>query len=550
VDGLVSFSTVIAIPSSVIITPDGAGHATASNLAVGTTTIVYTYCDVAHNCRNCTFTITAADVTPPDCPANPAYQNLDVNLPPFSVSWSQLQAVDAVDGLLDPTAIFVTPNTVSVTTAGNPPIATASGLAVGITTVTYTYKDRSNNARNCSFVINATDVTPPQCPGYLNITRNLRQLPITWQVMQARDLVDGFLNPDSPPPANPTVTGPGGPITVNVVGTTATATGFTALGDYTVTYRYTDHSGNLQTCVFVITIQATCGDHIVTPPETCDDGNLNSCDGCSPTCAIEQPITTGYCGDGVVQAPETCDFGNNTLLNKSPFCGINCQTRTSLGCSPGFWKNNAGTWATARIGINLNTCFTSIFTGVLTSCFTIGGTTCIGSNGVSQSGPSLLAVLSQGGGGYTALARHAVAAYLNSLIFGIDFPYSSANITDLFHDACVNPLHLNSLSSLLESLEAPCPLGSRVGNPAQSVSPCFVTDCTAGTGFKITSCFVTKYTMSCPLAPPPEYVIRSNCTLFAHGGVCQTDPRNITSSCVQVFGAANCATAACTCCPR
>ena len=69
-----------------------------------------------------------------------------------------------------------------------------------------------------------------------------------------------------------------------------------------------------------------CGDGIVTPPETCDDGNTVSGDGCSNTCQIEpqDPDGNGWscppaggrctrtvCGDGIVAGNEQCDDGNN-----------------------------------------------------------------------------------------------------------------------------------------------------------------------------------------------------------------------------------------------
>jgi cysteine-rich repeat protein len=45
----------------------------------------------------------------------------------------------------------------------------------------------------------------------------------------------------------------------------------------------------------------TCGNHIVEYPETCDDGNTNSCDGCSTICQSEN------CEDGLVCTIDTCD---------------------------------------------------------------------------------------------------------------------------------------------------------------------------------------------------------------------------------------------------
>jgi len=66
-------------------------------------------------------------------------------------------------------------------------------------------------------------------------------------------------------------------------------------------------------------ILPTCGDGVVQPPETCDDGNTISGDGCSTTCQKEHSI---LCGDGVVQAGEQCDDGN---VISGDGCSSTCQ---------------------------------------------------------------------------------------------------------------------------------------------------------------------------------------------------------------------------------
>ncbi len=97
---------------------------------------------------------------------------------------------------------------------------------------------------------------------------------------------------------------------------------------------------------------AVCGDRIVTAPETCDDGNTVSGDGCSSTCLIEPPgvdgkgwncppaggsCTPAVCGDGIVTPPETCDDGNTTAGDGcSGTCLIEPQDLAGNGwsCSP------------------------------------------------------------------------------------------------------------------------------------------------------------------------------------------------------------------------
>jgi cysteine-rich repeat protein len=61
----------------------------------------------------------------------------------------------------------------------------------------------------------------------------------------------------------------------------------------------------------------SCGDHVVSGAEICDDGNANSGDGCF-ACTMEEGFVCAgspsdcspVCGDGIVAAYESCDDGN------------------------------------------------------------------------------------------------------------------------------------------------------------------------------------------------------------------------------------------------
>lgn len=64
-----------------------------------------------------------------------------------------------------------------------------------------------------------------------------------------------------------------------------------------------------------------CGDGIVQASlgEACDDGGIESCDGCSGTCERVDAI----CGDGITECGEECDDGNNNPGDGcEPGCGI------------------------------------------------------------------------------------------------------------------------------------------------------------------------------------------------------------------------------------
>ena len=62
---------------------------------------------------------------------------------------------------------------------------------------------------------------------------------------------------------------------------------------------------------------ARCGDGVVQlGVEACDDGNDSDEDGCTTTCQLST------CGDGIVQPGEACDDGN---LNDNDECRNNCN---------------------------------------------------------------------------------------------------------------------------------------------------------------------------------------------------------------------------------
>ena len=78
------------------------------------------------------------------------------------------------------------------------------------------------------------------------------------------------------------------------------------------------------------------------------------------------------------------------------------------GCTPGFWKNSVGSWPAGYLpGADFDATF--------------------GVNGFNPN-ISLLAALNLGGGGKEALARHAVAALLNSASDGVDYGMSTADV--------------------------------------------------------------------------------------------------------------------------
>lgn len=87
-----------------------------------------------------------------------------------------------------------------------------------------------------------------------------------------------------------------------------------------------------------MTYTPECGNELVDPAETCDDGNLINGDGCDNLCQIEigyectgEPsICSPICGDGIIISPETCD-DVNTFFGDG--CDSSCHIETSWQCS-------------------------------------------------------------------------------------------------------------------------------------------------------------------------------------------------------------------------
>ncbi len=74
----------------------------------------------------------------------------------------------------------------------------------------------------------------------------------------------------------------------------------------------------------VATDAGHCGDGVLNPGETCDDGNRDDFDRCRNDC-----VPTS-CGDGVVQTPELCDDGNTDDTDGCP------HTCLVASCGDGF----------------------------------------------------------------------------------------------------------------------------------------------------------------------------------------------------------------------
>jgi hypothetical protein len=129
------------------------------------------------------------------------------------------------------------------------------------------------------------------------------------------------------------------------------------------------------------------------------------------------------------------------------------------GCTPGYWKNNAdkkGAVSWVPTGYSPSDKFSDVFGVVIV--VRAGGRRTI-------TDPTLLEALKATGGGVNALARHGVAALLNSahpdIAYGIGSP---AGVIALVHDALVSPMP-GAISAahiiLADYNEAGCPINQK-----------------------------------------------------------------------------------------
>ena len=83
-----------------------------------------------------------------------------------------------------------------------------------------------------------------------------------------------------------------------------------------------------------------CSDGLIVGDETCEDDDTDDGDGCSASCQTESgwncdgvtPVSVCFsCGDGVIQPPETCDDGSGEC------CTVDCLTYET-----GFYEDLSG----------------------------------------------------------------------------------------------------------------------------------------------------------------------------------------------------------------
>ena len=308
--------------------------------------VTLTVKDPSGNTSTCTFNITFRDVTPPvisGCPSNiTVFTGLGNANCSQTATWIPPTATDAC---------IVCCLTQPIT--GN--FAPGATFPVGVTTVTYTATDASNNTSTCNFTVTVIDNTKPiltGCPAPVAVTTGIGRTSCdqvaTWTEPTATD--------------NCTAT-------ANLVRFRSHAPGATfPVGVTTVKYAFTDVAGNTSdTCSFAVTVTdntvpvfTSCPSNIANPP-------INVT-GCLASVVTPNPVVTDNCG--VVRLTWAVTGAGITPAATSPVTGINfLGTRTfNFGVSTVTYTatDAAGNSSTCSYTVNVTRPFAATIAGTST----------------------------------------------------------------------------------------------------------------------------------------------------------------------------------------
>ncbi|XP_071824314.1 uncharacterized protein [Apostichopus japonicus] len=316
---IVTWSAPVTFDLNVPVVLQSQSHASGNLFSIGTTTVTYIYADAAGNIGTCSFPVTviASDNTPPviqDCPD--FISGILVFGETVSVAWPPITATDNSG---QPPAVDRSHNS-------------GDQFPFGVTNVIHTFTDAAGNSAVCSFIVNVGSSSVTSCcpsPIFREVPLNSGGIAVEWVVVcnleqfniqeissshrsgqtfnvGTTEVTLTFADGDNfqmscsfpititqvddePPqvvcidftavaPINsggivvdfpaPTATDNSG--TASVVSSTATPGVFFRTGDTTVTYIFSDPSGNSAQCSFVVTVEEIDSER---PSLTCS-GNI------------------------------------------------------------------------------------------------------------------------------------------------------------------------------------------------------------------------------------------------------------------------------------
>jgi len=251
---------------------------------VGTTTVVWTFIDESNNITTCSHTVTVNDTELPTitCPENVTA----IATPPDCVIPDYtLEAPEYGDncGILS-----ITWQMTGATTGSGTGVVTVYDMEVGVTTITYTVTDVNNNEQTCFFTVTINDQVPPtviDCPD--DITQDADFGVCNTYILVGLPVVDDpcdeivSITHDSP------------------VGTLTDPSGYYDVGEYIITWTFTDASGNHTHCTQVITVEDNQYPVFTfCPPDVIVEATPPDCE--VPNVTLQAPVFTDNCPDAVL----------------------------------------------------------------------------------------------------------------------------------------------------------------------------------------------------------------------------------------------------------
>jgi hypothetical protein len=263
----------------------------------GTTAVTYTATDANNNSATCTFNVTVngpADICLTDN-IKPIIRNCPPNF--FGVSNA------AINGAV---SIWTTPSVSDNCGAVTLTSSAQSGdiFPNNTTAVTYTATDAKGNSSTCTFNVFvgvdpcAGDVAGPAltCPANVAVTTTTQTGVATWTAPSPTDACGG----------------------ITLVGTHTSGSNF-GLGETFVTYQASDKKGNLSTCAFKVTVTNLCFSDTTKPTFSGCPANITvQTVGTSATATWTAPTATDNCGSATVtsnfQSGATFGLGLTTII--------------------------------------------------------------------------------------------------------------------------------------------------------------------------------------------------------------------------------------------
>jgi parallel beta-helix repeat protein len=212
--------------------------ASGTAFAKGVTTVTCSVTDAAKNSSSCNFTVAVNDTQMPSivCPASIS-KHTDADLCTAVVNYAAPQIADNCPGV---TAICMPPS--------------GSAFPKGVTTVSCTATDSSNNQAGCSFTVTVNDQQPPSfvngCSAVTAVAPLTCPISTTQTVSYALPQIS-----DNCPGATVACVPPSGSVF--------------AVGTVSVTCTATDASGNTATCSFAVTVWTACLQDESNPGNVC-----------------------------------------------------------------------------------------------------------------------------------------------------------------------------------------------------------------------------------------------------------------------------------------